>query len=383
MATITRGGIPIEPFRDEDGRNVYHFNYPMYAPFDPYYRIKLHRRAYRPREMLNSTIKAFYNRQDFALSPRQTAAREHFCAKYVLQGPSYGKRLEPGESYEYVDTDVRFWAQQLDDFFFFGLLGRYVMIETGIDVVGEDPFRLEARIDGETTWVTEEGEGGRTYVRILLNTGIRTARGDSIYGLNDIIAQLMHEMVHAYFLIYSCDCRRCERALLNTTGLPGDGHGPVFLMLHRLILSEIRRWGNAGGNDLSELAWEDCPELCISLNLNWRAKMVIEDLTRQERRQFTRVRSYESSAFHLVRITHTGAVAVRPNIKHRQIRLENLLKDKRIRADEYRVDLLDEWLAYEEEEEEEEGEKESLPDDDGEQDEEEARLESETPEGDD
>ncbi|KAI1653065.1 hypothetical protein F4813DRAFT_284887 [Daldinia decipiens] len=367
MSTITRGGIPIEPFRDENGRNVYHFDYPQYAPFDPYYRIALHRRAYRPREILNATIRAFYNRQDFELSPRQTAARENFCAKYVLQSPSYGRQLGPREAYEYVDSDVKFWAQQLDDFFFFGLLGRYIMIQTGFDVVGEDPLQLEERIDGETTMVANE-EGGR-YVRILLNTG----RGNAIYDINDIIGQLMHEMVHAYLQIFSCDCLKCERALLNTTGIPGDEHGPIFLMLHRLILSEIRRWGNTGDNDLAELLWEDCPELCISLNSNWRARMVIDSLTREERKQFSRVRKYESSARHLVRITHTGAVAVQPNIKHRQIQLENQLKDKRIRADEFRVDLLDHWLAYEDEEDEEDSEQ-------SQSDDEVTRLSSETPE---
>ncbi|KAI1641673.1 uncharacterized protein F4817DRAFT_363810 [Daldinia loculata] len=370
MSTITRGGIPIEPFRDGHGRNVYHFNYPNYAPFDPYYRITLHRRAYRPREILNATIRAFYNRQDFELNPRQTAARENFCAKYVLQSPFYGRKLGPRESYEYVDNDVKFWAQQLDDFFFFGLLGRYVTIETGFDVVGEDPLQLEADIRGETTTVAED-ESGR-YVRILLNTG----RGDTIYELNDIIGQLMHEMVHAYLQIFSCDCLRCERALLNTTGIPKDGHGPIFLMLHRLILSEIRRWGNIGGNDLAELLWEDCPELCISLNSNWRAIMAIDSLTREEKKKFNRVRTYDSSATHLVRVTHTGAVAVRPNIKHRQIRLENQLKDKRIRADEFRIDLLDHWLAYEDEEEEEEKEDSEASESDGEV----SRLSSDTPE---
>ncbi|KAF3055590.1 hypothetical protein GL218_06999 [Daldinia childiae] len=348
MATITRGGIPIEPFRGEDGKNVYHFYYPKYAPFDPYYRIALHRRAYKPREILNSTIKVFYNRQDAELNPRQTEARENFCAKYVVQSPLYGKQLKPGESYEYVDSDVKFWAQQLDDFFFFGLLGRYVLLETGFDVVGEDPLHIDDEIYGETTMVANEE--GFSYVRIVLNTGY----GDTIYDLNDIIGQLMHEMVHAYFLVFSCDCMKCERALLNTTGLPRDGHGPVFLMLHRLILSEIRRWGNAGGNDLAELLSEECPELCISLDGNWRARMAINGLTRQDRRQYNRVRTYDSSARHLVRITHTGAVAVQPSIKHRQIQLENLLKDKRIRADEFRVDLLDHWQAYEDEEEEEE-----------------------------
>ncbi|KAI0116934.1 hypothetical protein F4814DRAFT_267344 [Daldinia grandis] len=347
MSTMTQGGIAVEPFRDEEGRNVYHFAYPQYAPFDPYHRINLHRRAYRPREIINATIRTFYNRQDAELNPRQMEARENFCAMYVLQSPSYGRQLGPGESYAYIDGDVKFWAQRLDDFFFFGLLGRYILFETGFGVVGEDPLRLEAKIDGQTTVVKEEEGGPNGYVRISLNTG----HNGVVYEINDIIGQLMHEMVHAYFQIFSCDCLRCERGLLNTTGHPGDGHGPIFLMLHRLILSEIRRWGNAGGNSLAELLWEDCPELCISLNSKWRADMAVDGLTWEEKRRYTRVRKYDSSASHLVRITHTGAVAVQPNIKHRQIRFENLLQDKRIRADEFRVDLLDHWLAYEDEEE--------------------------------
>ncbi|KAI1465673.1 uncharacterized protein F4812DRAFT_461368 [Daldinia caldariorum] len=355
MANQTRGGLPFAPFRDENGRNSYHHPFPRYAPFDPYFRITPHRRAYTPRELLNGTIKAFYNRQDGGLNPLQVRARESLCVRYVLRSTAYAKgehvAAGPGgdEARELVDDDVRFFAKQLDDFFFFGLLERYIMIETGLDVVGPDPAGLEDRIEAETTIVREAS--GNEYVRININTGRRdiasAGANAPTYELNDIIGRLMHEMIHAYFLIYACDCPKCERGLLNTTGLPNDGHGPVFLMLHRLIVSEIRRWGDAEHNDLAALLEHDCPDLSISLHSRWRANAAINNLTVLQRRNYTRLLPYSFSERHLVRITNTDRVAVRPNIKENQIRAENALHDRRSRAEAYRVDLLDNWLAYE------------------------------------
>ncbi|OTB14397.1 hypothetical protein K445DRAFT_138023 [Daldinia sp. EC12] len=366
--------VPFAPFRDENGRNVHHLAFPRYAPFDPYFRITLHRRAYKPRELLHGALRAFYNRQDGGLNPRQIPARVNFCVRYVMRSPAYGKQVPgaaaPGtggggggandETRRLMDEDVRYFAQQLDHFFFFGLLERYITIETGFDVVGPDPAGLEGRIEGETVTIREAD--GNEYVRIRINTGQR----DLAYELDDILGQLMHEMIHAYFLIYSCDCRRCEPSLLNTTGLPNDGHGPIFLMLHRLILSEIRRWGNAGQNGLAALLEDDCPDLSVSLNSTWRANAAIRALTQAQRKTYTKVRAYGFSTNHLVRITDTDRVAVRPNLKENQIKVENTLYDKRSRADEYRVDLLDNWLAYEDEEfNEDNGENEEEDPDDG------------------
>ncbi|KAI1802441.1 hypothetical protein F4811DRAFT_395422 [Daldinia bambusicola] len=358
MANQTKSGLPFAPYRDEDGRNVWHHPFPRYAPFDPYFRITPHRRVYTPRELLNGTIRAFYNRQDSGLNPRQVAARENFCVRYVLRSPAYAKdnHVAAGRAGDrargLMDDDIRFLAKQLDDFFFFGLLERYIMIETGFDVVGPDPAGLEDRIEGETLIVREDN--GNEYVRININTGCRdnaeAGAQAPTYELNDIVGRLMHEMIHAYFTIYACDCLRCERGLLNTTGLPHDGHGPIFLMLHRLVVSELRRWGNAGRNELAALLEHDCPDLSISLHARWRANAAINNLTALQRRAYTRVRAYAASANHLVRITDTDRVAVRPNIKDSQIRAENMLHDRRSRADEYRVDLLDNWLAYEDEE---------------------------------
>ncbi|KAI8960774.1 hypothetical protein F5Y11DRAFT_328750 [Daldinia sp. FL1419] len=340
---ITVGGIPHAPARTDDGTNIHHFLFPPYAPFDPYDRVKLHTNAYTPRELLNSAVKAFYNRQDAELSPRQLEARENFCATYIFRRPYYGRSLKLGETADFSEAVIDYLAHKLDDFFFFGLLKTYVSVESGVNVVGPDPLSIERQIDGDTTVIRDDVRGGR-YIRIRINVGRRR----KLYDLVDIIGQLMHEMVHAWFLIFSCDCEKCDKAQLNTTGVPGDGHGPIFLMLHRLILSEIRRWGEAKGNALVELDWDDCPDSVVSANAFWRSQLAIDDLGREERRRLNRVRKYGFSANHLIRITANANVAVRPNLKQRQLRFEQSLRTKRILAENYKEDLIANSNAYEE-----------------------------------
>ncbi|KAI1409692.1 hypothetical protein F5Y13DRAFT_192954 [Hypoxylon sp. FL1857] len=312
-----------------------HLTIPKYAPFGDRMNVELYMNAYKARDLLNYAVIAFYKRRNGDLRPTQLAAYKDFTNRFVKRRPAYGGELKEWASLVSFQDDIKFCFDQLDEFFFFRLLGPHVELKSGFHVVGEDPLKIDERIEGETF---RSKARNRSYIQININIG---AKG-TLYKLDAILGQLMHEMIHAYFLLFACGCASCSRDVLNTVGVEDDGHGPLFLMLHRLILSEIRKWavndkdGNNSG--LDALLADDCPGECISKSARARAEKAIKGLSPNQRWRLNQIRSPKSERY-LIRLDDSGKrVVVRPSLKQRQIEWEDSLRDNTKRDREFSED---------------------------------------------
>ncbi|KAI1376293.1 hypothetical protein F4677DRAFT_459831 [Hypoxylon crocopeplum] len=328
MATTTRNGTQYEPTSDEDSEVRKHLSIPTYAPFGSYYTVSLQKNSYTARDLLNHTVIAFYLRRDNELSRRQIIARGAFAARFRKWKNHYGQKVILA-SLPNLQEDILFLANRLDEFFFFKCLGPHVRIDSGFDVVGENLLGIE-KIEGETfpyRGLSQE------YTQIKINIG----SDGRLYELNAIVGQLIHEMVHAYLRVFVCDCPKCTHNILNTVSASGDGHGPMFLMLHRLILTEMRTWGeNDIGNDgLKALLAEDCPELSVSKNARARAKVAKDHVDKCHTNMFRELDSnLGNSAIELG--PNGDEVIVSPSLKNKQMDIEDSL---RAREKEYYNDM--------------------------------------------
>ncbi|KAI4861770.1 hypothetical protein F4820DRAFT_464422 [Hypoxylon rubiginosum] len=338
MNTAFNGQFPYPRDLKKNTDNPRHLTITNYAPFPPYYRLNLQQKAYKARDLLNATVAAFY-RRDKDLSGRQRHAHEAFTSRFTDRQETYGRKPSPETTNALASAgdDVRYLARQLDDFFFFRQVIDHVHIKTGFDVVGRDPLRIDRRVEGETF---RRAERNRSFVQIVINVGSHS--DDRLYPLDAIVGQLMHEMVHAYLLVFACDCWRCGRDSLNTVGVEDDGHGPAFLMLHRLVLSEMRKWDAS----LKGLLADDCPGASVSRSALGRAVAAARSLDDRERQALNPVRSH-TFANYLVRFSASGtSVLVNPTLLARQLEKEGALKSKK------RVQKLrEEWHVEAEEEE--------------------------------
>lgn len=211
--------------------------------------------------------------------------------------------------------DIKEFSQHLDEFFFFGLLWDNCEINSGLNVIEDDGYQPY----GDAEHCTEDG---RSFVRIRL-------KNDGIYNLDTILGTLTHEMVHAYILLFVCDCNKCDKDRLNTIGHPGDEHGPIFQMLYRAILSELRRWGACNSEDkLRTLDDKDCPEQEMSRSLTKNYKSTINDVNRAEEGYYNSFRKQQNPLY-LIRYSENGKeVVVEPRLKANQIKMENELRSQ-------------------------------------------------------
>ncbi|XXG94049.1 hypothetical protein Hte_000300 [Hypoxylon texense] len=322
MNTIFNGRLTYPRDLGKDTENPKHLTITNYAPFPPYYRLYLQQNAYKPRDLLNATVAAFHRRNNRDLSSRQKGALTAFTTRFADRVDAYGRKpsKKTNNTSALAGDDVRYLARQLDKFFFFQQVTERVEIQAGFDVVGPDPLRIDRRVEGETFRRTERS---RSFVQIAINVG---ARSDGrLYPLDVIVGQLMHEMVHAYLLLFACTCWRCERDSLNTVGVEDDGHGPIFLMLHRLILTEMRKWDAS----LKGLLAGDCPGTSISRGAVGRAVAAMRTLDEPKRRTLNPVRSH-TFANYLVRFSAGGmGVLVNPSLVTRQLQKEGALRTKK------------------------------------------------------
>ncbi|KAI1769755.1 hypothetical protein F4818DRAFT_315265 [Hypoxylon cercidicola] len=276
--------------------------------------------GHKARDLLNATVAAFHKRDSKDLNSRQIYARKDFIARFNDRRSAYGGWPAKHYALASAGADVRYLAEQLDSFFFFQQVVDHVNIKTGFDVVGKDSLKIEPRIEGETFPRTERSQA---FTQIVINVG--SHRDGRVYSLDAIVGQLMHEMIHAYLLIYACNCWVCERDSLNTVGVEDDGHGPIFLMLHRLMLSEIRRWDDG----LEGLLAEDCPRDVVSMSLRARAKAAMRSLDDKERRLLNAVRPNSFTSYRIRFNLNGTRVLVNPSLLTKQLQKESELKTRR------------------------------------------------------
>ncbi|KAI1119830.1 hypothetical protein F5Y10DRAFT_273679 [Nemania abortiva] len=324
-----------------------HIALPQYAPFIPFNSPDLQREKYKPRDLLNFTVKAFHSRRDVDLSLRQRTLRDKFIKVFNNRKSEYGNTFDDAqlESYE---RDMRDFVHGLDGFFFFGCLERHIEIDLGMDMESPSGSRSQ---DGYT--IPSEVES-RYFIKIGLNLG----RGGQVYDLAYLAGILgmysfifktiaaiapivleIHEIVHAWYMYFSCVCEECDRDRLNTTGHPSDAHGPLYLMLHRLLVTEIRRWHPT----LKDFLAHDCPNDEVSRVSKKMFQEFMGSLDVRERKKYNRIRSLKFGPQLFVRLTDDGKVIVRPQLKHNQLNQEDALRGEVLRQKE----LAEELAEYE------------------------------------
>ncbi|KAI1213819.1 uncharacterized protein F4807DRAFT_409252 [Annulohypoxylon truncatum] len=318
MASSRTTERPSEPEKDINGRNIKHCRAPEYAPFGDYQNPVLYKNAYEPRALLNYTVAAFHDRSDVELSERQLEARKAFVDHFKERKAAYGIKVRTAGPLKSFQDDVLRFFEYIDVFFFFGLLWEDVHIKSGLQIVGRP---LKGLVDTTTGMTYACTERDPAYIQIDMNIGSYS----SLYQLGFVIGILLHEMVHAYLMIYGCDCLSCDKNALNTVGV--DHHGPIFLMLHRLILTELRRWGVISGDeDLALLEVADCPGDSMSLeareqNSYAMAEMEIAEETWARRQQ---------NPNYIIRFSSNGegVVVDHSRLRDGQIKMENYLRSR-------------------------------------------------------
>lgn len=314
-----------------------HAEPPEYASFKPYTSPNLQRAGYKARKLLDFTAKAFHSLEDANLSDRQRSLRAMFVKMFNNREHEYGKAVS-NEQLDIYEKDMGRFMHCLGGFFFFGCLERHIELETGMDIVSAKDLHTDQTWESRTDPVEEDGEHS---IQIWLNLG----RKNQLHDLETLIGHLIHEMVHAWYFYFSCNCESCDRDRLNTTGHPSDHHGPLFLMLHRLIVTEIRRWDPALDNFLTY----DCPKDDISQSAKKLFHSFMAELPFDERRKYNRVRSLKFGIRNYIKLTDDDKVIVRPVLKINQVKREDVLR-RQILREKGRVEDMSQHEDIEDEE---------------------------------
>ncbi|KAI0890685.1 uncharacterized protein GGS22DRAFT_194603 [Annulohypoxylon maeteangense] len=322
MASSGKKGRRLEPTKDENGKNIKHLQPPKYAPFGVFQKPILHKNAYKPRDLLNYAVLSFHNRPDGKLSFQQLEARKDFVNRFKERKMKYGKDLRTGASQQSFQQDMTDLFSYLDKFFFIGLLRDNVSLDSGIDLIRDGGGCLRG-LSGKTRWCTKQHD--KTLTRLSIGTNSK------LYELPRIVYSLIHEMVHAYQYTFGCDCVRCERDVPNTGGLSHDGHGPIFVMLHRLVLTEIRRWGAfSGEKELMMLGESDCPGRSMSWSARESARAAFENLDKRQKKLYHSLRSQINTKY-LIHFSPDGEEVVvnESRLNNKRTMMEDYLQSQR------------------------------------------------------
>ncbi|KAI1637929.1 hypothetical protein F4809DRAFT_283655 [Biscogniauxia mediterranea] len=302
---------------------------PKYAPFHPYMEPELSWNAYKSRDLLNLSVKSFYGREDKDFNARQQDCKRRFVNLYNdrREGGAYGQKVSMRDKGRYERRcvrDAKLFMDYIDGFFFFGCLWNRLELVAGFDVTS-DKISSKERPQSEIHSCRVDE---RRFARINLDIG----RRNEIFGLNAIIGNLMYEMIHAWFWSFACTGGRCRADVRNTMGF--DGHGPIYQMLHRLILSEMRRWDPA----LEPLLESDCPGETISRRVRKLDQEATDRVPEETRKnQFNRLRPSTFGNTSIC-ITNRHEVAVKPSLKHDQLWMEDYLVARATRTREMERD---------------------------------------------
>ncbi|KAK7747697.1 hypothetical protein SLS62_008943 [Diatrype stigma] len=324
----------------EDKKVVHrHPSPPQYYPSDDRYAIELDPDTYRPRDLLNLSVKSFWLREDDQLSLRQLHARRAFCSEYERGLPLFDCDVAGGDGGQQQlarqQQCVNSLKRYLDEFFFFDQLRRRLDLTAGIDAVrATGDGAIQADWDGHT-----QVHAGRCRVRI--NVG----RGGRVFPLLAVAETLVHELAHAYLLVFSDRrCATCRRDRPNTIGLEGDGHGPVFLQLHRVMVTEVRGWHDGL---LRPLAAEDCPgRTTASRRARDLAAAAYRGLSRRDKALYNKPRGAGSGRDRsYIRLTAEGRVVVEPDLVAGSLIAEEESERRRLQRAEDDVEALSTMMS--------------------------------------
>lgn len=216
-----------------------------YAPWGDHCDVAnmLRKGCWRARDVLNFTVQAFYKRyEEDRLSDWQNDARAHFIDDYKKQWMDFdGRPLRDEPAVPTYSEILDGFRILLDKYYFFGTLCDY-----RLDVHVYNTFNGDDCVPGES-W-----RDRKLYIPI--------SNRKTVFDLHECIAILLHEMTHLYLQLTVCKCSDCSEGMLSNVGAPDDQHGPIFQMLHRLILSDLRSWHD----QLAKFDDDDCPDKSIS-----------------------------------------------------------------------------------------------------------------------
>ncbi|RYP36928.1 hypothetical protein DL767_003176 [Monosporascus sp. MG133] len=298
-----------------------HKSMPTYYPFDNKYVVDLEPGSYMPRDLMNFSVKAFWLREDDDLSLRHEDARKGFTGTFLQSRAKFDQELEGDKTLNAQIRDVNNLRTHIDNFFFFGQLRDHLDVGFGMDVVAPTE-------DGSV----KEGWNGYTVLRgdrchLKVNIGSKK----QIFPLMAIAETLVHEMAHAYLMLFSArNCEKCDKARLGTIGLPGDGHGLIFQMLHRIMVTTIREWDDG----LKDLAAKDCPGLQVSQSARALARQAYKALPSAEKGAYRKPRSLLQAQRDLIRITDDDEVLVDLTLRDRALKAEEDMRVRKNRVKE-------------------------------------------------
>ncbi|KAI0483350.1 hypothetical protein GGR56DRAFT_686669 [Xylariaceae sp. FL0804] len=349
---------------------VSHKTPPKYNPFAPASEsLSLDNNRYKPRDLLNYTVKAWHGRQDADLSDRQREAKQEIIDLVQRQDQAVYEQIDDDpekdggkeEALATAQRSVQTFAASLDRYFFFGCVQKVTMLETtttgerdsGLDVPNKKSstgtgIRGSSSSDANATDSSETEDEDvqiQTTAKIVIRV-VQSSDGRRPRDALAVLADVARETVRAWLVQYSCRCGACDRAALSTVGLPGSYNGPVFLMLHRLVVSELRGWGSRPLL-LEGLEGRDCPGEEVSRRARAQAQKDVESLSlslsseqahrrdRANRKYYSKERTPAQTRRDLIRMTAQGRVLVDPRLKRRQLDEEDAARLKASRAGEY------------------------------------------------
>ncbi|KAI1756810.1 hypothetical protein F4782DRAFT_549249 [Xylaria castorea] len=190
-------------------------------------RPSLQPRAYRARELLNCTVASFYEISNSKLTSRQRQAKMDFIELFERQAKIPLKDLDDSDL-DLCNTMVTL-MKHLDDFFFFGSLTH-----------GSPPFIRKFAV----TNLPYDTAIGLCKIK-LRNNGLPVCRifiEKEQAALAQMVATLVHEMVHAFLGVFTCTCDKCVRNDINAVGLKLSGHGPIFRGMHYAVMLCMADW---------------------------------------------------------------------------------------------------------------------------------------------
>ncbi|KAI1333110.1 hypothetical protein F5Y16DRAFT_414877 [Xylariaceae sp. FL0255] len=283
--------------------------------------------TYKPRDLLNYAARGFHGRQVEDLNIRQEDVQAKIIRAFAIDIELFGGPVSAGPTVAQAKRSMQAYLEHLDGFFFFGTLHEYIRLSADMDQVSERDQFSNKRLNSFTKLRIQK-KTKKPFIRLHMNLG----RDGKYYNIETLLGLLVRELTISWFILYSCTCDACVKDTLNTLGHPGEINGPMVLMLHRLIVTEIRRWRP----EFKGFQQTDCPKDEVSRSMRESFELSIKSLDIGTKKSLNKRRNRTANL--LIRLTHDNKVAVSPELKQKQLKKEDIEYLKNIRADERRKD---------------------------------------------
>lgn len=193
--------------------------------------LQLEKESYQPRPLLQRAMEVF-DRMELH-GDTQIKAQYRFVKSFL----DWQHQPKP------TAFQIRTFMRALDEFFFSGILSRGQHPNVRIDFRDDIFDQIDELREGDeaTSGLTAQVDRRNTSAMFLIirldATQPYRREGQIVRNdLEDVLETLVHEMAHAYFMLFACPCESCQRELGAT------GHGPVWQELKQAMYRRIRRW---------------------------------------------------------------------------------------------------------------------------------------------